>query len=201
MNKQGLPLTHEEKIAQIASFLNSVGIKCHETDRVTGFIDHIRIVKGEIYYTGSASISGLLHEAGHTAILLGNVRDMANDDIEAATVLAFKLCEDLHPDHPAARAAIQSGDTEATAWAWAAGIHLGFSPEEIIEDSDYDGDGAGIRLALQLNSYFGINGLHHAGMCKMPHRGGFPIMIKWVQDSYDLSEPGFQEFEGLKYGT
>ncbi len=83
------------------------------------------------------------------------------------------------------RAALQCSDPEATAWAWAAGKHLGIPEDEIILDSEYGNDGAGIRLALSLRSYPGINGLAHAGFCAV--RDGvaplpvFPALAHWTQ--------------------
>lgn len=53
---------------------------------------------------------------------------------------------------------------------WAAGL----APEVVILDSEYEGGGAGIRLALQLCAYTGINGSVHAGMTAHPRREGFP---------------------------
>jgi hypothetical protein len=69
------------------------------------------------------------------------------------------------PDSPAARAAMQCGDPEVTAWAWAAGVHLGLDPKIVIKDEQYDGTGASLRLGLRSNAYFGINGLAASGFC------------------------------------
>lgn len=77
---------------------------------------------------------------------------------------------------------MQCSDPEATAWAWAAGVHLGLPPEAVIMDHEYDGEGEGIRLALQLKCYLGINGLTHAGICSNPRvDGGYPVLRSWLQ--------------------
>lgn len=74
---------------------------------------------------------------------------------------------------------------EATAWAWAAGVSIGLKPGQIIQDDEYDGDGASIRSRLQANQYAGINGLAHAGMCKrgawVPPEARYPNMTAWLQ--------------------
>src|SRR3546814_7008484 len=66
---------------------------------------------------------------------------------------------DLSPDAPEMRAIMQAGETEATAWAFAAGRAIGLPDHVIIEAQDYDGEGEGIRFGLALNAYVGINGM------------------------------------------
>src|SRR3546814_296386 len=87
---------------------------------------------------------------------------------------------DLSPDAPEMRAIMQAGETEATAWAFAAGRAIGLPDHVIIEDQDYDGEGEGIRFGLALNAYVGINGMVRGGMCESVR--AYPAMIKWLQD-------------------
>ncbi len=63
------------------------------------------------------------------------------------------------PDSPLSRAIIQCSDPEATAWAWAAGIHLGLPPKIIIQHDEYDGAGRDIRQGLSINCYPGFTDL------------------------------------------
>lgn len=98
----------------------------------------------------------------------------------------------LHPDAPLYRTVIQCSDPEATAWAWSAGIALGVAHEAIIQDDEYDGEGAGIRLALQLHAYIGIHGLAHAGFCAVRagrERPAWPELAYWTQED-DPQEQG-----------
>src|SRR3546814_16354570 len=73
---------------------------------------------------------------------------------------------DLSPDAPEMRAIMQAGETEATAWAFAAGRAIGLPDHVIIEDQDYDGAGGGISFGLALNAYVGIHGMFRGGMCE-----------------------------------
>src|SRR3546814_12146169 len=82
---------------------------------------------------------------------------------------------DLSPDAPEMRAIMQAGETEATAWAFAAGRAIGLPDHVIIEDQDYDGEGEGIRFGLALNAYVGINGMVRGGMCESVR--AYPAMI------------------------
>lgn len=97
---------------------------------------------------------------------------------------------DLDPDHPLMKAIVQCSDTEATAWAWAAGVHLGLPHEVIVRDEDYAGDGASIRTMLAMKSYFCINGMVWSGMCGNPRRpDGYPRMINWLQRADIVASP------------
>ncbi len=120
------------------------------------------------------------------AIVPGRFRSLMSDNLEAGIGEMFQAIAemDLCPDHPIARAAIQCSDTEATAWAWAVGVTIGLPAEEIIQDDEYDGDGAFIRVCLGANAYLGINGLAHAGFCRVGRSGGLPRYPKlafWTQ--------------------
>src|SRR3546814_12327936 len=62
---------------------------------------------------------------------------------------------DLSPDAPEMRAIMQAGETEATAWAFAAGRAIGLPDHVIFEDLDSAGEGEGIRFWHALNSTLG----------------------------------------------
>lgn len=96
---------------------------------------------------------------------------------------------------------MQAGDAEATAWAWAAGKHLGLVEKLVVRDQDYSNDGASVRLGLSLCAYLGINGLAHAGFCAPSRyvamhtgRPAFPKLSKWLQDiGPDLPAPALSK--------
>lgn len=143
---------------------------------------------GGLLYDPACQVSNLLHEAGHVATVPVPWRHLLNDDVAVGHRAMFadlERMELLDPDGPLVRAALQGSDPEATAWAWAAGKHLGIPEDEIILDSEYGNDGAGIRLALSLRSYPGINGLAHAGFCAVRAGGAplpvFPALAHWTQ--------------------
>src|SRR3546814_15149914 len=95
---------------------------------------------------------------------------------------------DLSPDAPEMRAIMQAGETEATAWAFAAGRAIGLPDHVIIEDQDYDGEGEGIRFGLALNAYVGINGMVRGGMCESVR--AYTAMITWMQDRSEARRVG-----------
>ena len=122
-------------------------------------------------------------------------RPKASGDLDTlfAEMFADTATNRLDPDCPAMRALLQCGELEATAWAWAAGLHIGLVPNHIIQNNTYyneDGTpgGADIRLALQCGAYAGINGLQAAGWCAASsviarHRGLplYPKLRRWIQ--------------------
>lgn len=186
-----------------ALFLRDVvGLEVRGYRVATGFLPGVRIEKGVLQVSPAASAGDLLHEAGHMAVLPPRVRVRASDDVDRATHYACEIAiRFIHnPDHPFHRALIQADDTSAIAWAWAVGMRIGLSPEEIIEDEKYgarlgwlaldDGMVADhesaepLRQGLASGHDLGVHGLHHAGLCRLPrHSDGFPTLIKWLQDA------------------
>lgn len=159
-------------------------------DGATGFLPKIEVILGGLVVDSKCPVGDLLHEAGHLAILPAHIRAQATGDlagIAAPLLLAVKSSVD--PDSAAARAAINCGDSEATAWAWAAGKHLGIPGHAIIESSAYDGDGATVRAMLAAGLYPGIHGLAAAGFCVTKpgdlelHTGlpAYPRLAHWLQ--------------------
>ncbi|WP_237113908.1 hypothetical protein [Pseudomonas aeruginosa] len=81
---------------------------------------------------------------------------------------------------------IQTSDTEVTAWAWAAGVHLQIPPKMIIMDDEYSGEGPILRSQLKAMAYIGINGLSHGGFCQRranPYSSlpVYPSLAFWLQ--------------------
>lgn len=172
------------------AFLASIGLAVSVVEGAQGFLKHVAIVEGGLQVDPRAAVSDLLHEAGHVAIMPAPYRHYLNGDIQEGERAMFEDLErqNLQPDSPLWRAAIQACESSATAWAYAAGTALGLSPEQIIQDHEYSGDGEWIRLALSLNSYLGVNGLAHAGFCVVranpyskDERPVYPAMAYWLQ--------------------
>jgi len=175
-------------VAACVAFLREIGLSVSVLEAVGPgtFTPGIRIRAGSLEIDPTARASGLLHEAGHLATMPTRFRPLMEGNLYASVRRISMLASDLglEPDHPLERALIQCGDTEATAWAWAAGCHIGLSPTAIIQDDEYEGEGAEIRGMLSMNAYFGISGMTHAGLCGHPRRpGGYPAMRKWLQDA------------------
>jgi len=184
----------DRHLAAAVTFLNSVGIKTDILPGATGFLEHVRIIEGRLEVDLRCPVSNLLHEAGHLALVPGRWRHLMSGDLSAGMERMFAEAKslDLEPDSPLSRALVQCSDPEATAWAWAAGAHLGIPPELVILDSEYDGSGAEIRCQLlptltatrRTGGYLGVHGLAHAGFCAL--REGLPLpmypkMIRWLQ--------------------
>ncbi|MFN9471417.1 hypothetical protein [Acidovorax sp.] len=174
-------------------FFDEIGLECHFEVGASGFLPGIAIRNGVLFVDPSAPASNALHEAGHLALLLPKFRMKASGDVSEVFDSMFASLGDLEPDSPVMRAAMASGDTEATAWAWAAGVHLGLAHELIIQDDEYDGAGAGIRVMLASGRYAGIHGLAHGGFCATKpgalatHLGlpAFPQLNTWLQKDFE----------------
>lgn len=179
----------EVELARVVAALNSIGLPTRIQNGATGFIEGVRIVEGELLVAPSARVSGLLHEAGHIAVAPKRFRYLISGDVDAAIEKMFDVVKDEHPDSPLHRAVLQCSDAEATAWAFAFGTHLGYSPEFLIRDDEYDGEGQYTRLSLTLRSYLGINGLAAAGFCAVSAavaartaRPLYPALAFWTQE-------------------
>lgn len=178
------------RMDRLVGFLREIGLPCTVVSGATGFLRGVRIVDGGLHIDPAAHLSNVIHEAGHLAVLPARFRPQANDDIDAAIKAMFLELkeEDADPCSAEVRAALQTGDSEATAWAWAVGEHLGLLPEEVIRDVDYNGEGESIRVALAARAYLGINGLACAGFC-VTHprleiacrRPAYPRLAMWLQ--------------------
>lgn len=172
----------------VVDFLNGIGLPTRVVPGSSAFLEHVRIVNGELEIDIECSPSNLLHEAGHLAVFPQKYRHLMKDDIDDAVRLMFEAMskEDLDPDGQEYRAAMQASESEATAWAWAAGVHLGIPEHLIILDEEYEGDGENIRGMLSASAHFGVNGLMHAGFCQikpLPNRNLpiYPLLAFWLQ--------------------
>lgn len=181
----GMRCPHAELAMQ---FLSAIGLQVQVEAGASGFIDRVAVVEGGLRVDPLAPASGLLHEAGHLAVMPTRFRHFLTGNLGEGMRQAFAALDqlDLEPDDPLMRAMLQTSDPEVTAWAWAAGKAIGLPDEIIIEDDDYQGEGEGIRIALAANSYVGINGLSHAGFCvprRNPYRAlpVYPELAHWLQ--------------------
>ena len=180
-----------EPLERCLAFFRAIGLPWAWKRGAKGFLDGVEVEQGALLVDPCASASNILHEAGHLAILPGRFRRNASGDLSAAMERMFGEVDFSDPDSGIARAAIQCGDAEATAWAWAVGVYLGLPPKTIIKDAEYDGTGAFLRTSLRVGAYAGINGLSHAGFCAV--RPGiyatarglpvYPQLAMWLQNA------------------
>lgn len=174
-----------EALAKTIRFLNQHGLQCRLQDKVKGVLPKVMILAGELVVDPRCHPSDVLHEAGHLAIIPAQYRKTISGDVDKGVEAMLDNIErlGLDPDHPLYRAAIQSSEPEATAWAWAAGKAIGLPDKEIIRNHHYQNRGAELRFALQAGAHAGIHGLKHAGMCELARRGpgSYPEMKCWAQ--------------------
>ena len=84
------------------------------------------------------------------------------------------------------RALLQSGETEAAAWSYAAQIECGFAPDLrfVLQDGidewrEATPDEIETEIfILSQGNHFGVHGLQAAGMTK---KNEYPKMIRWTQ--------------------
>lgn len=183
----GMQCPHAERAMQ---FLSKIGIAVQVAPSASGFIEHVEVVNGGLHVDPRAPASGLLHEAGHLAIVPTGFRHLLSGDLDAGMAQIFEHLDgmQLEPDSHLQRAMLQTGDAEATAWAFAAGRAIGLPDDLIIQDDEYSGEGRFIRSALAGSAYVGINGIAHAGFCvrrATPYRPlpVYPALAYWLQHS------------------
>ena len=175
----------------IVRFLTEIGLVCHEVPGVSGFAAGVLIVSGELHVDlDVVRPSTLLHEAGHLAVIPDLYRSKMSGDLHQSVRDIFEevSARTDDPCHPVLIALFQASDTEVTAWAWAAGKHLGIPEDLIIEAEDYQNAGDDIALMLRMGRYAGIHGLTHAGftqhsklMAEMTGAPLYPKMRFWTQ--------------------
>lgn len=183
----GMQCPHAERAMH---FLCEIGIAVQLAPGASGFIEHVEVLNGGLHVDPRAPASALLHEAGHLAIVPTEFRYMLSGDLDAGMEKIFQHLDslELEPDSHLQRAMLQTGDAEATAWAFAAGRAIGMPDELIIQDDEYSGEGRFIRKSLAAGAYVGINGISHAGFCvrrATPYRPlpVYPTLAYWLQHS------------------
>lgn len=175
----------------VVTFLQAIGLPVEWVDHWDGesFMDLVRIQHGGLVVQKEAAVADVLHEAGHLAVVPAPYRTWIHDDVDVGLERMLDAIETLalDPDDALPKAAMQAGEAEATAWAWAAGVHLGLAPHTIIADSDYQGMGQSLRVALGRGCDPGIRGLCRAGFCgqgSLAAQRGLPVypaLAFWLQ--------------------
>lgn len=173
----------------IVRFLGDLGfvvtraVKPHPQGFVNGIYCHgmtMLINPGAMLSAGD-----LLHEAGHVATVPSQFREHMYGNFAVSLTPHMNRYLDEHDILEAEmtgdmvfRGLLQSGETEAIAWSYAAAVAAGIPPRVVFHNAGYDGDGEGLALQLSLGQHFGVHGLHAAKMttCRM-----YPKMLRWLQ--------------------
>lgn len=184
---------------KLQKFLAGIGIEAREGTAANGFIPGVRIEEGVLLVDLDECMPGdLLHEAGHIAVVPRMFREGLTGDLEDCPAVEEMMgYMEAHPEafdspeDPIARGILQAGENEATAWSYAAAVHLGYSGDILIERPDafvtytdgrisVDEDSGEITvLQLEMKAHLGIHGLRAAGMVSSVR--SFPNMTRWTQ--------------------
>ena len=157
----------------ILGFLKDIGIGVVEGPvSDTSFLPGLCIVNGSIVYDKDALRwpGDLLHEAGHIATMPSALRHLLNDALQ----------ESIDAPH--------AGEVEATAWAYAAIVHLGLPPSVLFHEEGYDGRSTSLIMTYTHGVYPGCSGLSQAGMTLLGTEADsaalapYPNMIRWLRD-------------------
>lgn len=154
------------------------------------FLPGIRVWRGSVLVDENRALGygDVFHEMGHLAVLPSCMRRYASGDIDGSLRRRIDRYFNVTPyqdDDATMRALLQSGETEATAWAYAAQVECGLTPELrfVIQDVDEWREATPDeveteKFILSHGNHFGVHGLQAAGMTR---KREFPKMIRWIQ--------------------
>lgn len=159
---------------RIAEFLTSVGIEVVPARLEEGecLLPGIRVEGGRLLVdeAGLTYPGDLLHEAGHLAVAPGDVRPGLSGEV-------------VIPG-----ADMDASEVHATAWAYAAVVHLGLDPKILFHGGGYRGKSEGLLFTYGVGVYPGAYGLQQFGMtatgaaAREMGVAPYPNMLKWIRD-------------------
>ncbi|MFY9607076.1 MAG: hypothetical protein WAU45_00510 [Blastocatellia bacterium] len=154
---------------RIIQFLLDIGLQIRKTEFThQSFLPGITVDRGTILIDESKLLhpGDLLHEAGHLAVIAGEKRRRAQDD------LGKKASEEMM----------------AIAWSYAALVHLGMDPSIVFHEGGYRGWSGALIENFTNGRYIGVPMLQWMGLTadekRAKERGvkPYPAMIKWLVD-------------------
>lgn len=136
------------------------------------FLPGIRVAHGTLVFDRDSLRwpGDLLHEAGHVAVTPASLRSALDDALVATTAIPH------------------AGEAEATAWAYAAIVHLQLAPSVLFHESGYHGHSAGLITTFGHGVYPGAFGLSQAGMTLISTpatsagAAPYPHMTRWLRE-------------------
>jgi hypothetical protein len=162
------PLT--DKIAQ---FLKEIGLEIEprSLDKET-FLPGILIENGKIFIDEEKLRfpGDLLHEAGHLAVVSGDLRRRLSDEVDLSGLVPDTI------------------EAAAMAWSYAAALYLEIDPRIVFHSEGYKGNAESLLLNFSLGVYLGVNELEDAKMTATGENAlksgipAYPKMIKWLRD-------------------
>jgi len=154
----------ERPLESILAFLEEIGLSVREGFVAPGsFLPGIRVSGGVVVFDRAAMRwpGDLLHEAGHIATTPSALRAALDDALEASASVPH------------------AGEVEATAWAYAAVVHLKLDASVLFHEGGYQGHSEGLVRSFGLGVYPGAHGLVQAGMTAA---GTYPRMNRWMRE-------------------
>lgn len=181
--------------ARVLGFLADIGqpfVLVDDADRAEGFLPHIRVERGVLHIHGDVFPGDILHEAGHLCTMPEHFRRQASGNLYEVFGAMCQFIEKnnhllaAYPECKFTRALMQCSDPEATAWQYAAAMHLGMPDEAIFPPGSYGPGGPESTLfQLKNRAYIGINGLQAAGWTTLrgsqhnPCKAVYPELAFW----------------------
>jgi hypothetical protein len=163
----------QDLITLIVNFLTTIGISVQETDvGDDSFLPGLRVVNGGLIFDRAKLVwpGDLLHEAGHIATIPSAERALLNDAMEALNAHAH------------------GGEAEATAWAYAAIVHLQLDPAVLFHAGGYHGQSDSLISTFGYGVYPGAFGLSQMGMSLLSADAiaqsvaPYPHMTRWLRE-------------------
>ena len=161
------PIFKDPVTNKIARFLIEIGfdVRSEELPQKT-FLPGVTVIQGEIVADESRLLSGgdLLHEAGHLALIAPAQRKLVNYDAGAGQELA------------------------ATAWSYAAALHLGLDGSVVFHPKSFKEEGPHLLENFSQGRYYGVPSLQLRGMtadekqAKVLGVPPYPHMLRWLRE-------------------
>jgi hypothetical protein len=155
-------------VAKIGQFLIEIGIAVRSAE-LGGktFLPGMRVERGVLVVDESRLTypGDLLHEAGHLAVLSSEQRQTAGP--EMGDDGGFEMA--------------------ATAWSYAAALHIGIELALVFHPDGYRGNSQAIMENFAAGRYIGVPVLDWLGMTAAPKRAlelgvpAYPKMLKWLR--------------------
>jgi hypothetical protein len=170
MNIAGLHMT---SLDAILTFLEEIELSAREgMVPIDSFLPGIRVARGTLVFDrGSLRWPGdLLHEAGHIAVTPASLRYSLDDALVTTSAVPH------------------AGEAEATAWAFAAIVHLQLPPSVLFHEGGYHSRSPGLITTFSCGVYPGAFGLSQAGMTVTSTAAEstgvppYPHMTRWLRE-------------------
>lgn len=173
MKGNSLNMFQDEVASRIAGFLTEIGIEVVPAQlEHDSFLPGILVLSGKLLVDETKLIypGDLLHEAGHLAVAPGDVRHSLSGEV-------------IIPG-----ANMDVVEVQATAWAYAATVHLDLDSRVLFHEGGYKGQSEGLIITYGAGVYPGAYGLQELGMTAGRELAGrlgvaeYPHMLRWLRE-------------------